>query len=87
MRFTPSRGGRHKAKALDLFRRNQKKQAPQAGIKAFYQPSEPGSDIWKKYIINRNKEIEYEKFVKIDRDMLMKGCWFELDADTQTEQL
>lgn len=53
---------------------------PDNGIVAFYQPSEPGSSVWKKYTLNEEGKSEFEKNVEVDQDLLLKGCWVERDT-------
>lgn len=45
----------------------------EGGIVSFYEPTKPGSDIWKKHSVNSKREFEFEKEVKIDRDALNAG--------------
>lgn len=56
---------------------------PGGGITHFYEPTAPGSDVWKKYAINKDNEIEFEKQVKIDRELLLKGRWVEIDTEQE----
>lgn len=48
------------------------------GIVSFYEPTKPGSDIWKKHSLNSKGEFEFEKEVKIDREALGAGMWREI---------